>query len=201
MTVFFRKSAVASRMCKYRGNNTSIVLNVLFIFLIWNTVGSMVLLSSLKQNNTAHHFIFTNMLKRTLPGKHYGENYAFTVNCMLLIFISTSVSWIVILLLQSGDIELNPGPYSDVDNIISDSSSNSSSLSITTLSNHLSMVHYNVKSIGKKIDILSAELRDFDILAFSETWLNSSVKSDTLLLTITVNLRGKIVQVIVMVVS
>ena len=44
------------------------------------------------------------------------------------------------------------------------------------------MVHYNVQSIVNKIDILSAELREFDILAFSETWLNPSVKNDVLLI-------------------
>ena len=53
-------------------------------------------------------------------------------------------------------------------------------MGIAGLSNHLSMVHYNVQS--NKIDILSAELREFDILAFSETWLNPTIKNDILLI-------------------
>ena len=36
---------------------------------------------------------------------------------------------------------------------------------------HLSFVHYNVQSIVSKLKILHAELIDFDLLAFTETWL------------------------------
>ena len=38
-----------------------------------------------------------------------------------------------------------------------------------------------VQSILNKLDILQAELFDFDILAFSETWLNHSVDTEDLL--------------------
>lgn len=48
------------------------------------------------------------------------------------------------------------------------------------MSRHLSFVHYNIQSIVTKLDILLAELYDFDILAFTETWLNSSVNNDDL---------------------
>ena len=41
---------------------------------------------------------------------------------------------------------------------------------------------YNVQSIVPKLDILHAELIAFDILAFSETWLNPSVETDDLVL-------------------
>ena len=51
----------------------------------------------------------------------------------------------------------------------------SSLLSSLNLSSHLSFVHYNVQSIVPKLDLLSSELFDFDILSFSETWLNPSV--------------------------
>ena len=68
----------------------------------------------------------------------------------------------------------NPGPSSTSS---SDSSSSSSSMSDTifnslTLHNNLSFVHYNVQSIGSKLGILHAELLKFDILAFTETWLD-----------------------------
>ena len=78
---------------------------------------------------------------------------------------------------------LNSDPYSDTHSIISSGSSiDSSPMSIECLSNHLSTVYYNVQSITNKIDILSAELRKFDILAFFETWLNSTIKNDILLI-------------------
>ena len=41
---------------------------------------------------------------------------------------------------------------------------------------------HNVQSILNKLDVLQAELFEFDILAFSETWLSQSVTSDDLLL-------------------
>ena len=49
-------------------------------------------------------------------------------------------------------------------------------------SHNLSFVHYNVQSILSKLEILHAELIEFDVLAFSETWLNASTETDDLLL-------------------
>ena len=43
-------------------------------------------------------------------------------------------------------------------------------------------MHYNVQSIFSKLEILQAELFEFDILAFTETWLNPSVDTDELLM-------------------
>ncbi|MES9883416.1 MAG: reverse transcriptase family protein [Sedimenticola sp.] len=47
----------------------------------------------------------------------------------------------------------------------------------------LSIVHYNVQSFLHKKDILYAELSDFDILCFTETWLSAEISSDDLLFT------------------
>lgn len=49
-------------------------------------------------------------------------------------------------------------------------------------SNNLSFVHYNVQSILPKLEILHAELIEFDILAFTETWLSPTDNPDDLLL-------------------
>ena len=49
-------------------------------------------------------------------------------------------------------------------------------------SHNLSFVHYNVQSILPKLEILHAELFEFDILAFTETWLSPTDDSDDLLL-------------------
>ena len=43
-------------------------------------------------------------------------------------------------------------------------------------------MHYNVQSIYTKLELLQAELIEFDILAFSETWLNHSIDTEDLIL-------------------
>ena len=55
-------------------------------------------------------------------------------------------------------------------------------LKTLNINHHLSFVHYNVQSILPKLDILHAELFEFDILAFSETWLSSITPDDDLIL-------------------
>ena len=40
----------------------------------------------------------------------------------------------------------------------------------------------SIQSIANKINILSAELTDFDILAFSETWLHLDIHTNDLLI-------------------
>ena len=50
------------------------------------------------------------------------------------------------------------------------------------LTHNLSFVHYNVQSIYSKLEILEAELFEFDILAFTETWLSPSTDTSELLL-------------------
>ena len=91
-----------------------------------------------------------------------------------------SVLWLFVLLLLSGNVHPYPGPSS----LSTDSSCSVSSsiLSSLNLSRHLSFVHYNVQSIVPKLDILLAELYEFDILAFSETWLSPSADNDDLLM-------------------
>ena len=41
-------------------------------------------------------------------------------------------------------------------------------------------MHYNVQSLVPKLDMLTTELNEFDILAFTETWLNPSVPTNDL---------------------
>ena len=47
---------------------------------------------------------------------------------------------------------------------------------------NLSFIHYNVQRIANKIDLITTELSDFDILAFSETWLHPSIQTTDLLI-------------------
>ena len=117
-------------------------------------------------------------------------------------FLKSLSILIHLLLLQSGNVHPHPGPSSassDTANI-STLSSTLSSLHSLGLSRHLSFVHYNVQSIVPKLDTIMAELSDFDILAFSETWLNPSVTKDDISLLSYHPPERKIVLQIVMVV-
>ena len=100
-------------------------------------------------------------------------------------FIVVFETWLVILLLCAGDIHPNPGPSSL--SVSTSSSSLSSTMSSTIFnslntSHNLSFVHYNVQSILSKLETLHTELTEFDMLAFSETWLNASTEANDLLL-------------------
>ena len=99
---------------------------------------------------------------------------------------SVFLTWQCILLLCSGDVHPNLGPHSSSSSSasINTSSSNMSTniLYALNVSHYLSFVHYNVQSIMPKLDILHTELIAFDILAFSETWLNPAIETDDLIL-------------------
>ncbi len=63
-------------------------------------------------------------------------------------------NYLFTIILQSGDIETNPGP-------------NTNDLSC------LSLVHQNIRSIRHKIEYIEDNVLDFDILCFTETHLTS----------------------------
>ena len=67
---------------------------------------------------------------------------------------------------------------------LSNSSSDMSNTAFNSLSlvHNLSVMHYNVQSIFSKLEILHAELFEFDILAFTETWLGPTIDTDDLIL-------------------
>ena len=62
---------------------------------------------------------------------------------------------LILLLLEAGDIEMNPGP-----NIIN---------------NSLSILHSNIRSIRNKLDYITENFLDFDILCFTESHLDANV--------------------------
>ena len=120
-------------------------------------------------------------MRRTILGKEYSSYYEFTSFHVRYFFqMVYSLLLIHLLLLQSGNFHPHPGP-----SFVSSDRSNISSLSSTLnslhslgLSHHLSFVHYNVQSIVPKLDIITAELSEFDILQFSKIWHSSSVTND-----------------------
>lgn len=84
---------------------------------------------------------------------------------------------ISLILICSGDIELNPGPTSTYNDITSDSAL---IIDDSLITNNFSIVHYNIQSILNKVDILRTELKTFDVLCFTETWLNQNTTNDCL---------------------
>ena len=107
--------------------------------------------------------------------RHSSKNIPFVCLTLILFHVVVLVSWLFILILLSGDIELNPGPYS-VDGS-ADSSVILSSTSLDFLTNHLSILHLNIQSVLPKIDLIRGEATSYDILIFSESWLKPTVNN------------------------
>lgn len=143
---------------------------------------------SLEQNlHLAKNDKQKHSLKRIIHGRVYFVNCKFTKWLILSLFALVLVTWLAILLITAGDVHTHPGPLSTSSStrtFETDSSrrSTQSAFNFANLSNHLSIVHYNVQSIASKLEILGTELFEFDILAFTETWLNPSIPTDDLLL-------------------
>ena len=125
---------------------------------------------------------YTNLV----PGQTWIENCSLSRRVFTGSFFLIVLTWLAFVLIISGDIHPNPGPIPDHNTSFSnDSLSLSTSSSLSNIVNiqslyHLSLVHYNVQSIKLKIDQLYSELNGFDILAFTETWLNDSITNDEL---------------------
>ena len=79
-------------------------------------------------------------------------------------YINSSFFRIVplLLLLQAGDIERNPGP--------------------SETPQDLSIAHLNIRSIRNKLDYIKSNFLDFDIICYSETHLDNSVTLDAIIL-------------------
>ena len=69
------------------------------------------------------------------------------------------------LILLSGDIQLNPGPTHRQTN-----------------SNKISIIHLNANRIKNKIDQIELQTKDIDIITVSETWLTPDINDDTITL-------------------
>ena len=83
-----------------------------------------------------------------------------TYTLMVFNFCSLQCFFVIlILLLQPGDIETNPGPENVHD---------------------LSILHLNIRSIRKKLDFILDHFSDFNILCFTETHLDANVSTDML---------------------
>ena len=84
--------------------------------------------------------------------------------------------WLYLLIVLSGDIEINPGPES-VD-LSSSCSSCTTDINLSLFEKNFLVVHYNVQSLLAKVDQLQMELSHFDVIALSETWLSPDIKNN-----------------------
>ena len=127
--------------------------------------------------------VVRNMMTHVVPGNSWYSNYKLTLQASLLLFSSSLITLLCVLLLQAGDIQPNQGPSTNHSSLHDHSTSSSFlNLDFSNLAKHLSFMHYNVQSLAPKLDNLAAELIDFDILAFSETWLSENPLTDDLLI-------------------
>ena len=85
-----------------------------------------------------------------------------------------SFIFLAMVIYQDGDVEKNPGPGTENDDISDTVSSASSAI----LHGNFSLVHYNVQSVVNKIDIIEPELSNFSLISLTETWLNSTVPNE-----------------------
>ena len=80
-----------------------------------------------------------------------------------------------ILLIISG-LESNPGPDDPDDSLsnISDDTNNLSSL----IKNSISFIHLNVQSLVPKLEQIAIEYHGYDLMSFTESWLNPSINDE-----------------------
>ena len=160
------------------------IFYILLTFFVLSKISyTFIVLNELRCNkDLASQVSVRGLTKRSIAGKHYNTNVKFTLQIIEILALSIIISWLYVLLVVSGDVHPNPGPLSasSSNSSLNTTYMSSSLLSSLNLSSHLSFVHYNVQSIVPKLDLLSTELFDFDILSFSETWLNPSVSLNDL---------------------
>ena len=85
--------------------------------------------------------------------------------------------YIMMSALLIGGMETNPGPH------LGESSNSSSASGIfekSSIKSNFSVVHYNIQSLSNKVDIIESELRDFDAICLTETWLDRRTSDDTI---------------------
>ena len=170
----------------YRPRYTlNIILHSIFLLTLnCHLMHAFSMLSSiLDSTSKTQDLILPCQLRSTLPNLRLRSNVQFSCKCLLILLTTVFTLWLTILLLCSGDIHPNSGPSSIASSLNSSTSHNHSNNSLRSLnlSHNRSFVHYNVQSILNKLDILEAELFEFDILAFTETWLNPSNKEHLIL--------------------
>jgi hypothetical protein len=89
-------------------------------------------------------------------------------------YLAVFILFVIQMLLIISGLETNPGPEDDSDISIGSLNSIDVSSFCDKFSLSVSFLHLNIQSIIPKLDLIAAEYEDFDILSFSESWLNSN---------------------------
>ena len=185
MTVLHKKTKVAvmptyRRMCKL---NIFLHLLVFIVLHKYYLFTYSLLMEMSKNEYLAHNTYMHGYRRTTIMGKSLRANYAFTLIVAICFLAVKFATWLSIILLCSGDVHPNPGPSTTSSDSLSSSYNMSDSIfNPLSLNHNLSFVHYNVQSIVSKLEILHAELLQFDILAFTETWLGPVIDTNDLIL-------------------
>ena len=102
----------------------------------------------------------------------------FSYYCFSSLIFTVLHTWIFILILLSGDVEVNPGPDSVESS--TDTNDSLSSAPSNSLADHLSILHLNIQSILPKIDLVRGEATAHDILIFTESWLKPTTNNNAI---------------------
>ena len=113
------------------------------------------------------------LAKKVNLNSRFKDNVKFMQTLISCLFLS--LLWIYFLILLSGDVHINPGP----DSVSLDSTSNSNNIA-SYFNQNLSIMHLNIQSLLPKLDILEAEMQQYDIVVFTESWLNPKISNDDL---------------------
>ena len=101
----------------------------------------------------AHQVSVRSLAKRSIAGKHHTTKLKFTLQIVEILALTIIIiSWFCVLLVVSGDVHPNSGPFSASSSNSSLNTTNMSSsiLSSLNLSSHLTSLHFNVQSIVPK---------------------------------------------------
>ena len=79
----------------------------------------------------------------------------------MLCYFSLSYTWLILLILLSGDISENPGSSGTE---LSNSDISKDFLDLSMFRNIFSAVHYNIQRLSNKVNQLQVELSYFDVL-------------------------------------
>ena len=120
------------------------------------------------------------LIKRPLcrvTSLHTEKNMLFCCKLFKTLAACIFVTWLLILILLSGDIQESPGP--DSVSSLADRESDLSSCSTESLDHLFSIMHLNIQSIVPKLDLVETESLAYDIMVYSESWLKPTISNDS----------------------
>ena len=170
---------MATYCCRF---NFALLLHILLLFSVMSKPEQVfsIRLFILNQMHTESRLGICFKPKRLLLNNARRRNQKFVSHVLGVFAFIVQVVWLICLLIEAGDVHPNPGPSTSSSISSISSSLNNSFSAILSSFHHLSFVQYNVQSIYNKLDVLSVELSEFDILAFTESWLHPGIPDEDL---------------------